>query len=193
MVETKVQIPLYSVKRIQKSMSKGGLSMSNKSLVQATMQLPCSVTILTAYADNIQGAMTASSMYVSQVPPLLAVSVSKTFATYQLIEKSKEFAINLIADSQQDLAGKFGSLHGFEVDKFKEFGVKTETASVIKAPLILGCFANIECRVKTSLWDVEGDHAIYIAEVVGFKMDKKLSPMVWLNNKYFRVGNECKL
>jgi len=167
--------------------------MSNKSFVRATMQLPCSVTILTAYADNIQGAMTASSMYVSQVPPLLAASVSKTFATYQLIEKSKEFAINLLADSQQDLAGKFGSLHGFEVDKVKEFGVKTETAEVIKAPLIMGCFANIECRVKSSLWDVEGNHAIYIAEVVGFKVDEKLSPMVWLNNKYFRVGNECKL
>ena len=167
--------------------------MSSKSFVRATMQLPCSVTILTAYADNIQGAMTASSMYVSQVPPLLAVSVSKTFATYQLIEKSKEFAINLIADSQHDLAGKFGSLHGYEINKFKEFAVKTETANVIKAPLIMGCFANIECRVKSSLWDVEGNHAIYIAEVVGFKMDEKLSPMVWLNNKYFRVGNECKL
>jgi flavin reductase (DIM6/NTAB) family NADH-FMN oxidoreductase RutF len=167
--------------------------MSNKSFVKATMQLPCSVTILTAHADNTQGAMTASSMYVSQVPPLLAVSVSKTFATYHLIEKSKEFAINLIADNQRDLAEKFGSLHGFEIDKLKEFGVKTETASVVKSPLITGCFANIECRVKSSLWDVEGNHVIYIAEVVGFKMDEKLSPMVWLNNKYFRVGNECKL
>ncbi len=167
--------------------------MSNKSLVRATMQLPCSVTILTAYADSVQGAMTASSMYVSQVPPLLAVSVSKTFATYQLIEKSKEFVINVIADSQQDLAGKFGSLHGYEVDKFKEFGVKTQTANVTKAPLIIGCFAHIECRVKSSFWDVEGNHAIYIAEVVEFKMDEKLSPMVWLNNKYFKVGNECKL
>jgi flavin reductase (DIM6/NTAB) family NADH-FMN oxidoreductase RutF len=167
--------------------------MPNKSFVQATMQLPCSVIILTANADNIQGTMTASSMYVSQVPPLLAVSVSKTFATYRLIEKSKEFALNVIADNQQDFAGKFGSIHGYEIDKFKKFGVKTETASIIKAPLITGCFAHIECRVKSSLWDVEGNHAIYIAEVVGFKMNDKLSPMVWLNNKYFRVGNECKL
>jgi flavin reductase (DIM6/NTAB) family NADH-FMN oxidoreductase RutF len=174
-------------------MPKGGLSMSNKSLVQATMQLPCSVIILTARANDNQGAMTASSMYVSQVPPLLAVSISKTFATYQLIEKSKEFAINVIADNQFELADKFGSIHGYEIDKFKEFGVKIETANVIKAPLIIGCFANIECRVKSSIWDAEGNHAIYIAEVVGFKMDKNLNPMVWLNNKYFRVGNECKL
>ena len=167
--------------------------MSNKSLVKATMQLPCPVVILTAHADNVQGAMTASSMYVSQVPPLLAVSVSKTFATYQLIEKSKEFAMNLIADNQQPLAEQFGSIHGYEIDKLKEFGVKTEPANTINAPLIAGCFANIECRVKSSLWDVEGNHAIYIAEVVGFKINEKLSPMVWLNNKYFKVGNECKL
>jgi len=167
--------------------------MSNKSFAQAAMQLPCSVMILTAHADSHQGAMTASSMFVSQVPPLLVVSVSKTFATYQLIEKSKELAINVIADNQQDLAGKFGSVHGYEVDKFDEFGVKTVPASAVKAPLIAGCFANIECRVKSSMWDVEGNHAIYVAEVVAFKMDDKLSPMVWLNNKYFRVGNECKL
>ena len=167
--------------------------MKERSFVQATLQLPCSVIILTAGADGAHGAMTASAMFVSQVPPLLAVSVSKTFATYQLIEKSKEFAINVIGDHQQDLAGKFGRVHGYEIDKLKEFGVKTEGAGAVKAPLIVGCFANIECRVKNSIWEVEGNHAVYIAEVVGFKMDEKVSPMVWLNNKYFRVGNECKL
>ena len=167
--------------------------MKDRSFVQATMQLPCSVIILTARANESHGAMTASSMFVCQVPPLLAVSVSKTFATYQLIEKSKEFAINVIADNQRDLAGKFGSVHGYETDKLKEFGVRTESASVIKAPLIAGCFAHIECRVKNAITHVEHSHTIYIAEVVGFKMDDKLSPMVWLNNRYFRVGNECKI
>jgi flavin reductase (DIM6/NTAB) family NADH-FMN oxidoreductase RutF len=167
--------------------------MTPNSLIQATFQLPCSVIILTASGKQGHRAMTATSMFVSEVPPLLAVSVSKTFATYPLIEESKEFAINVIADNQRDLAGKFGSVHGYEIDKLKEFGVKTESASVIKAPLVAGCFANIECRVKSSISHVEPSHAIYIAEVVGFKMDAKLSPMVWLNNRYFRVGNECKL
>jgi hypothetical protein len=35
--------------------------------------------------------------------------------------------------------------------------------------------------------------ATYIAQVAAFGMDDKLSPVAWLNNKYFRVGNECKL
>jgi flavin reductase (DIM6/NTAB) family NADH-FMN oxidoreductase RutF len=137
--------------------------------------------------------MTATAMYVSQVPPLLVVSISKNDATYQLIEKSKEFAINVIADEQLDLSQKFGSVHGATVDKFKKFGIATEKASRVSAPLISGCYAHIECQVKTALWEVEGNHAIYIAEVKAFKMNAKLKPMVWLNNKYFEVGDQCHL
>jgi flavin reductase (DIM6/NTAB) family NADH-FMN oxidoreductase RutF len=167
--------------------------MVERSLVQATLQLPCSVVILSARADGSEGAMTACAMYVSQVPPLIAVSLSKTLATSKLIEKAREFAINVIAEGQLDLAQKFGSVHGQEVDKFKEFKVATEAASKIKAPLISGCFASIECKVKSSLWDVEGNHAIYVGEVVAFKMNEKSRPLVWLDNKYFRVGGECRL
>ncbi|MBI4334021.1 MAG: flavin reductase family protein [Chloroflexi bacterium] len=167
--------------------------MSERSLVKASVHLPCSVVIVSASASRKQGAMTASAMYVSQSPPLLAVSLSKSFATYQLIEASREFAVNVIADSQSDLARKFGKAHGDEVNKFEEFGIKTEGGAKTGAPLIAGCFANIECRVKSSLWEVEGNHAVYIAEVVGFKLNRNLTPLVWLAGKYFSVGAECRI
>ncbi len=167
--------------------------MPEKSLVAATMHLPSSVVILSASAGGQHGAMTATAMFVSQVPPLLAVSVSKTFSTYQLVEKAKEFAVNVISDTQLELAKTFGSVHGQEVDKLQESGVSTESATTIGAPLIAGCYANIECRVKSSLWDVEGNHAVYIAEIVGFKVNGNLSPTIWLNNRYFKVGGECRM
>ncbi|OGO41520.1 MAG: hypothetical protein A2137_01270 [Chloroflexi bacterium RBG_16_58_8] len=167
--------------------------MSEKTLAKAALQLPCSVVIVSARAGDRQGAMTATAMYVSQVPPILVVSISKTFATHELIEKSKEFAVNVIADAQLDLSKKFGATHGYEVDKFQEFGINTEPASEISAPLVSGCFANIECRVRSSLWEVEGNHTIYLAEAVAFKMKEGLSPLVWLNNRYFQVGAQCKI
>ena len=167
--------------------------MSEKALARATLQLPCSVVIISAKAENRQGAMTATTMYVSQVPPILVVSVSKTFATYQLIEESKEFAVNVIADMQLELSKKFGSVHKYEVDKFNELGISIESARKISAPIISGCFANFECRVRSSLWEVEGNHAIYVAEVVAFNMDEKLKPLVWLNNQYFHVGAQCQI
>lgn len=167
--------------------------MSKQNLVKATLQLPCSVVILSASHDNRRGAMTATAMYVSQVTPLIAVSISKTSATYQIIEKSKEFAVNVIADNQLELSRKFGSIHGFEVDKFQEIGITTESASIIGAPFISGCFANVECKIKDALWEVEGNHAIYVAEVVAYKVNEKLKPAVWFNNNYFKLGDQCQI
>ena len=167
--------------------------MSEQSLAKSPLQLPCSDVIISAKADNRQGAMTATAMYVSQKPPVVVVSISKVFATHKLIEMSKDFAINVIADTQLDLSKKFGRVHGYEVDKFQEFGISTESASRIGAPLISGCLSNLECQVKSSLWEVEGNHTIYVAEVLAFKMNEKLKPLVWLNNQYFEVGARCRI
>lgn len=163
------------------------------SLVKATLQLPCSVVIISAQSGDKKGAMTAGAMYVSQVPPLIAVSVTNTFDTRKLIEKSQEFAINVITNEQLELAKKVGSAHGQDVDKFHEFNITTEPASQITAPLLTGSFAHIECRVQSSLPEAKGNHTIYIAEVVGFKVNENLGPLVWFNNRYFQVGAECRI
>lgn len=167
--------------------------MADKALIKATLQLPCSVVIVSARAGDRQGAMTATAMYVSQDPPLLAISISKADATYQLIEQSKEFAVNVIADSQTEISKKLGSEHGHEVDKLKTFNIATEAASTINAPLVEGCYAYFECRVKSGIWEVEGNHAIYVAEVTAFKMNKKLKAVIWLNGRYFQVGDVCRI
>jgi flavin reductase (DIM6/NTAB) family NADH-FMN oxidoreductase RutF len=167
--------------------------MSNDSLVKATIQLPCSVVMISAEAESKQGAMTATAMYVSQSPPLIAVSLSRAFATYNLIEKSGEFVINVITDRQIELAKKVGSIHGSQTDKFTQFDIAFEAASKVQSPVISGCFANFECKVKSRLEEIQGNHVIYIAEVVAFRMNDLLRPLVWLNNKYFNVGTECQI
>jgi len=40
---------------------------------------------------------------------------------------------------------------------------------------------------------VAGNHAIYIAEVVAFKVNEALKPVVWLDNNYFSVGARCRI
>lgn len=160
---------------------------------KSTVELPCSVVAITSRAGNKQDGMTASAMYVSQSPPLILISISKEFATYELVEKAKEFVINILSENQIDLAKKLGSVHGKGIDKLAEYKVPTEAASEVKAPLIKDCFGYIECRVRASFSEIEGDHAIYIGEVLSFKMENSLKPLVWLENKYFKVGAECKL
>lgn len=163
------------------------------SKTEAALQLPCPVVILSASDGIKEGAMTATAVFVSENPSLISVSVSRRFATFPLIESSGTFAINILADNQLKLVGKFGSVHGFEVDKFARFGIKTEPGRKVNAPLIQGCYATIECRVKTALWEVESNRAIYIAEPLAFRMDPKLRPVVWLNGRFFEVGALCSL
>lgn len=167
--------------------------MSEDFKLKATLQLPCPAVIISAASAKDRDAMTASAMFVSQLPPLVSISVSRTFGTYQLIEKSGEFVINVISEGQLDIARKVGSTHGIDSDKFATFNIGVEPASRIKAPIIAGCFASLECQVKSHIEETEGNHMIYLAEVVAFKMNDQLRPLVWLNNRYFNVGAECRL
>jgi flavin reductase (DIM6/NTAB) family NADH-FMN oxidoreductase RutF len=167
--------------------------MPKDSLIKATMQLPCSAVIISASSGLKRAAMTAAAMFISQSPPLIAVSVSKTFATYHVIEESGEFVVNAITDRQLEFARKVGSVHGYDMDKFAEFKIAIEPASKIKSPVISGSFASFECQVRSRVEETQGGHIIYIAEVVAFNMNDQSKPLVWLNNRYFNVGSECQI
>jgi flavin reductase (DIM6/NTAB) family NADH-FMN oxidoreductase RutF len=40
-----------------------------------------------------------------------------------------------------------GNCSGRDTDKFAAFGLKTQPAQRVAAPLLVDCFANLECRV----------------------------------------------
>ncbi len=145
--------------------------------------MPCSVTFLSVAAKKKQDAMTASAMFVSETVPLLVVSVAKHIVSHDLIEEAGAFALNVASTKQVKLAKQLGFTHGKEVDKFKKFRVPKTKAKKVKAPLIKGSFAHLECKVITSL--SAADYVIYLAEVVDYKTDPKLTPVTWYNNKYF--------
>ena len=162
--------------------------MEKKSLGKISRLVPCSVTLLTVAAKGKQDAMTASAMFVSEDPPLLVVSVAKHIVSHDLIEKAGEFVLNVASGDQVKLAMQVGFTHGREVDKFKRFSIPKGKASKIGTPLIRGSFANIECKVITSL--SAANYVIYLAEVVAYKLDTKRSPIVWYHNRYFALKEE---
>jgi flavin reductase (DIM6/NTAB) family NADH-FMN oxidoreductase RutF len=151
-------------------------------------ELPCIVTFVSVEVQEKQNIMTASGMFVSDAPPLIAISVSKKGVTHRLIAKAKEFAINIASTDQVLMAEQLGGTHGWTVDKFKKFKIATEPASRIKSSLIKDCFANLECKLVNSI--TEGDYVLYIGKVVAQKVRRKLKPLVWFENKYYRLGKK---
>lgn len=151
-------------------------------------ELPCIVTFVSVEVKGKQNIMTASGMFVSDAPPLIAVSVSKKGVTHRLIATAKEFAVNIASTDQVNMAEKLGGTHGGTVDKLKKFKISTEPASKIKSSLIKDCFANLECKVVNSV--IQGDYVLYVGKVVAHKVRRSLKPLIWFENKYYRLGKK---
>jgi len=148
--------------------------------------MPCSVNLLTVATKLERQAITASAMFISENPPLLVVSIHKDTTTHELIEESGHFVLNIASTGQMKLAKKLG--HEKVADKFKEFGIETEKAATVDAPIIKGSFASVECKVITSL--SVSHFTLYVAEVIDFVINEGLSPMVWDMDRYYALGLE---
>lgn len=161
-----------------------------KEMSNVSHLLPCSVVLLSAGSGTKMDAMTATSMFVSENPPLFVVSVDRGHLIHALIEKTGHFVLNVASTGQVKLAKNLGATHGEKVDKFKKFAIKTEKATTVKAPIIEGSFAAIECNVITSF--PVSTYTVYLVEAVDLKVNKFLTPLAWHLNRYYSIKDEAK-
>ncbi|MGO9313069.1 MAG: flavin reductase family protein [Syntrophobacteraceae bacterium] len=152
--------------------------------------LPCSVVLLSTGNGAKMDAMTATSMFVSENPPLFVVSVDRGHLTHTLIEETGRFVMNVASTEQVKLAKNLGATHGEKVDKFQKFAIETEMATTGKAPILKGSFASIECNVITSF--PVSTYTLYLVEAVDLKVNKSLTPLAWHLNRYYSIKDEVK-
>jgi flavin reductase (DIM6/NTAB) family NADH-FMN oxidoreductase RutF len=103
-------------------------------------------------------------------PPLVGIGVSPKRFSYGLLEKSKDFAVNIPTRAQLKVVEVCGSKSGRRVDKFQAAGLTKEKASRISSPLIAECPVNLEC-VKIKKLET-GDHDWFIGEVVASRREE---------------------
>lgn len=105
-------------------------------------------------------------------PPKTYISVRPERYSYELIKKSGEFVINLVAASMVKNADRCGTYSGRNVDKFKKYSIETVDAENVRAPILAQSPVALECRVCDI---VElGTHHMFIADIVGVSVDEKL-------------------
>ncbi|MEM1931732.1 MAG: flavin reductase family protein [Sulfolobales archaeon] len=129
-----------------------------------------------------RGGMTAAWVTrVSWDPPLIAVAMTKGRHTYSLIKEFGAFAVHVVSKKFERIALEvFGSLSGKNVDKFEKAGVKPIRAEKVKAPIIPGVPAIMECKLVVEY--ETGDHVIVVGEVVKGYRGSDDRPLVWLNS-----------
>jgi flavin reductase (DIM6/NTAB) family NADH-FMN oxidoreductase RutF len=128
-----------------------------------------------AHASRANAFTAAWLTQVSFDPLLVALSVNPDNASYPMLAASRVFAVSVLARGQIELARRFGTHSGRELDKLA--GVAWRPG-VLGAPLLLDAAAWLECRLEETVR--AGDHALIVARVVdGAIGDPARTPMAY--------------
>ncbi|WP_310602832.1 flavin reductase family protein [Anaerosporobacter sp.] len=132
-------------------------------------------------------------------PPMVSISVRPERHSYAMIEKSKEFVINLTTKDLVKATDYCGVRSGRDVDKFKEMGLTLQESSKIKVRGIKESPVNIECKVREII--KLGSHDMFLADVMAIQIDSSLlnekgklelsksKPIVYSHGEYYDLGN----
>jgi flavin reductase (DIM6/NTAB) family NADH-FMN oxidoreductase RutF len=94
--------------------------------------------------DNI---MTISWTMVLDFTPVFAIATGEWNYSFAALRKTKECVISIPTVDMLDKVVGIGTCSGADTDKFAKFKLTQVKGSIVKAPLIKQCLANIECKV----------------------------------------------
>ncbi len=80
-------------------------------------------------------------------PPIIGCVISNRNYTFGILKKTKECTINIPTVELAAKTVRCGNTTGLTVDKFRTFHLTPTPASCVGAPLIVECYASLECKV----------------------------------------------
>lgn len=131
------------------------------------------VLISTAHAGRRNVMAAAWVMPIDFEPcKLVAVVAGSTF-TRELMLASGECVVQAPTTEQVQLTYEVGNCSGREQDKFARQRIATEPGSVVKAPLVAGCAAWLECRLVAEP-AIQERYDLFVLECVAAWADDRL-------------------
>jgi flavin reductase (DIM6/NTAB) family NADH-FMN oxidoreductase RutF len=97
-------------------------------------------------------------------PPLVGCVVSDRNHSFALLKGSGECTINIPTVEIAHQVVRCGNTSGAKIDKFRRHGLTPRPASLVGAPLIDECAANLECRVVDR--SMVRRYAMFVVQVV---------------------------
>ncbi|QQE76868.1 flavin reductase family protein [Alicyclobacillus sp. SO9] len=108
----------------------------------------------------------------SFTPPLVAIGVKKGTNSSEGIHESGVFSVNVLETGQQDLATAFFKPMSRVGNKFGDIEFSTHTTG---SPILSDALSWFECKVVHEY--SEGDHVIYIGEVIDAGVNREGKPL----------------
>jgi flavin reductase (DIM6/NTAB) family NADH-FMN oxidoreductase RutF len=134
---------------------------------------PMPATLVAAAHEGKQGLLAVAWIGIcSGTPPTVAAALRATRATFELIEASGEFTVNVPSVGMEAAYDLCGIVSGRSVDKFAAAGLTPVPGSVVAAPLVGECPFNLECRV-TAIHEM-GEYRLVLGEIVETHADESI-------------------
>ena len=152
--------------------------MSFITLRPGTLLSPVPAALIGSGAEEksglVQNLMTAAwAGTVCSDPPMVSVSIRPSRYTYELVEKSGEFTVNLTDRGLLKAADYCGVRSGREEDKFARCGLTKVRAEGLRlAPAVAESPVYLACKVQNRL--ALGSHVMYIGEIVSMGIREDL-------------------
>lgn len=171
--------------------------MKKKSLPLAkvyTLLEPGPVVLITTSHKGQPNIMTQSWHTMMEFePPLVGCVISARNYSFDALKATRECVINIptLELAQQVVA--IGNSSGRKVDKFARSGLTTLPASLVQAPLIAECYANLECKVADTR--LVNSYNFFILEVIKAWIDPAVKAAQTLHhrgNGVFMIAGETR-
>ena len=118
-------------------------------------------------------------------PPLVLVCASRDSNTLGYIQEGRCFAVNILAEGQDDLSNRFASK---KLEHVRFEGVEYDTGET-GAPLVRGAIANLDCSLHATY--EAGDHLIYVGLIESVRVLPG-EPLIYWNGRYCGVKSESE-
>jgi flavin reductase (DIM6/NTAB) family NADH-FMN oxidoreductase RutF len=124
------------------------------------------VTLVSAAHDGKENVMAVAwCMALDFKPPKLAVVLAEATFTRELVDASGELVVQVPPKKMLDVIDGVGNCTGRDVDKWSQFSLTRSKAAKVKAPLVDGCLAWLECKVVPEP-SMAAKYDLFVVEVV---------------------------
>jgi flavin reductase (DIM6/NTAB) family NADH-FMN oxidoreductase RutF len=152
-------------------------------------RMDTAMIVLTASdGDERAGCLVGFHTQSSIEPRRYSIWVSKMNHTYRVARRARSLAVHLLADGDRDVAERFGSLTGDDVDKFA--GIEWEPGPD-GVPLLARCPNRFVAR-PVALHDDDGDHACVVIEPVDTWATADFAPLRFDAIQDIEPGHEAE-
>jgi flavin reductase (DIM6/NTAB) family NADH-FMN oxidoreductase RutF len=136
--------------------------MDPASFTEVLRRFPLTVTVVTVGRGGAENALTVSwATPASFDPPMFLVAVDRLHYSVDFVKSTRNFAVNVLAEGQEKLAGQFARQSMQGEDKLAGVALREGQTG---APILSDAIAYLDCEL--AFFVEAGDHYLLVGRVV---------------------------